>query len=297
MGVTGTNVDMAALAARIPGIRLGPRLGAGAFGTVFAAEDPELGPVAVKVLAEGVRLDDARFQGIRAVEHPSLLRLHRHGVHEGRAYVIMERVEGRELLPTLRPPRPPVDPKRVRATIPLAFGQPVQEGGVSAFLPIAPDALRRLVPALEQLASALEALHRAGKVHRDVRPENVLITPEGRVVLVDYGLLSDEGVEHDDDAIAGSPAYMSPDDEVSPASDWYAFGVLLFEALTGALPFAGTAHEVIVRKRTVIAPSPSFVVSLPPEAAPLDELCVKLLRRARSMRATADDVFATLRAS
>jgi len=286
--------ELAAWAETIPGLRLGPRLGAGAFGTVFAAEHPEHGRVALKVLPLGASVDEASFAAVAALAHPNLLRLFAHGVHLGRPYVVMERVDGVELLPSLRPPRPPVDSSRVRATIPLAFGQQVQEGGVSAFLPIRTDGLARLWPALAQLASALATLHRAGKVHRDVRPENVLITPAGRVVLVDYGLLTD--VERGDESaeIAGAPAYMAPDDEPSPASDWYSFGVLLFEALTGALPFAGTAQEVIVRKRTVIAPSPSFVVDLPPEAAPLDALCVKLLRRARTMRAGVDEVMHAL---
>lgn len=284
------NEELAAWAAGIPGVRLGLRLGAGAFGTVFAAEHESLGSVALKALPVGAHVDDAAFAALATIAHPNLLRLFRHGVHAGRAYVLMERVDGVELLSTVRPPRPPVDPTRVRATIPLAFGQPVQEGGVSAFLPIRPEGLAVLVPALRQLADALEALHRAGKVHRDVRPENVLVTREGRVVLVDYGLLVDADRQVEGEEIAGAPAYMAPDDEISPAVDWYAFGVLLFEALTGALPFAGTAHEVIVRKRTVIAPSPAFVVDLPREAAPLDELCVKLLRRARSMRAGFDEV-------
>lgn len=288
------NAELAAWAAGIPGVRLGVRLGAGAFGTVFAVEHESLGAMALKVLPPGARIDDAAFAAIAAIEHPNLLRLYRHGTHDGRAYVLMERIDGVELLSTVRPPRPPVDPTRVRATIPLAFGQPVQEGGVSAFLPIRPDGLARLLPALRQLAAALDALHRAGKVHRDVRPENVLVTREGRVVLIDYGLLVDAHDSVQGDEIAGSPAYMAPDDEISPAVDWYAFGVLLFEALTGALPFAGTAHEVIVRKRTVIAPSPGFVVDLPREAAALDDLCVKLLRRARSMRAGFPEVLRAL---
>jgi len=280
-----------------PRVVLGRRLGAGAFGTVYQAEHDIFGDVAIKVLPEGTRVDPlrAQFDAVATLCHPNLLRLHALEEHDGRAYVVMERLDGIDLLTSVRPKRPPIDPSRVRATIPLAFGQPVQEGLVSAFFPIDRAGLRRLFPALSSLASALAALHQSGRIHRDVRPENVVITHDDRVVLVDYGLLIDADAEREDDDIAGSPAYMAPDDAPSFASDWYSFGVLLFEALTGALPFGGTAHEVIVRKRTVAAPSPSFVVDLPDEARPLDELCVRLLRRAASMRPTAEEISAILR--
>lgn len=281
------DAELAEWAEGLADLTLGRQLGAGAFGAVFAAQHARYGAVAVKVLPGKSRVTDSAFAEVVALHHPNLLRMYGRGQHRGRTYAIMERVDGVELLQTVRPPPPPVDPTvRARATIPLAFGQPVQEGGTSAFIPITPDGVRRLVPALRQLAGALHALHEAGMIHRDVRPENVLVTPEGRVVLIDYGLLVDTEQEtHQEDEIAGAPAYMAPDDEPSPASDWYEFGVFLFEALTGALPFAGNAHEVVIRKGTIIAPSPGFVVDLPPEAAALDALCVKLLRRARSMRA------------
>lgn len=283
---------LAAWGATVPGLTVGTRLGSGAFGAVLAAEHPLHGAVALKVLRPGATIDPEAFRSVAAIEHPNLLRLFGHGEHAGRAYLVMERIDGVDLLAAVRPPKVPIDPSRVRATIPLAFGQPVQEGGGSVFLAIRRDGLDRLVPALRQLAAALVALHRAGKVHRDVRPENVLVTRDGRVVLVDYGLAIDVGEEIASDDIAGAPAYMAPDDEPSPASDWYGFGLLLFEALTGAQPFAGTAHEVIIRKRTVLAPSPSFVVELPddPRARALDDLCIKLLRRAARLRATAEDV-------
>jgi serine/threonine protein kinase len=144
-----------------------------------------------------------------------------------------------------------------------------------------------------QLASALHALHAAGVVHRDVRPENVLVQDE-RVILLDLDLARRHATITEDEEIAGSPAYMAPDDEIAAASDWYAFGVLLFEALTGALPFSGTAHEVVIRKRTVSAPAASFVVELPPEADDLDRLVTRLLRRVASMRPTGEEVLAIL---
>lgn len=282
---------------RPPRFVLGKRLGEGAFGTVYEASHADFGEVAVKVLPEGSRAAPlrAQFDAVAALRHPNLLRLHALEEHEGRACVVMERLDAVDLLTAVRPKRPPIDPAKVRATIPLAFGQPVQEGLVSAFFPIDREGLALLSPALAALASALAALHGSGRIHRDVRPENVLLTRDRRVVLVDYGLVIEADADREIDDVAGAPAYMAPDDVPSFASDWYAFGVLLFEALTGALPFAGTAHEVIVRKQTVAAPSPSFVVDLPPEARALDELCVRLLRRAPSMRPDADEVLSALR--
>lgn len=279
-----------------PRVTLGKRLGQGAFGTVHEATHEVFGEVAVKVLPVGTRAEPlrAQFEAVAALRHPNLLRLHALEEHDARAYVVMERLDAVGLLAAVRPKRPPIDPSKVRATIPLAFGQPVQEGLISAFFPIDREGLSRLVPALSALASALATLHRSGRIHRDVRPENVLLTREERVVLVDYGLVVEADAERQADDVAGAPAYMAPDDAPSFASDWYSFGVLLFEALTGALPFAGTAHEVIVRKQTVAAPSPSFVVELPPEASTLDALCVRLLRRAPSMRPKADEILSAL---
>jgi serine/threonine protein kinase len=307
----------------LPSLVVGDRLGQGAFATVYAADDAAHGRVALKVLPADADLSALRASAdaIARVPAPGLARVHRFGEHQGRGYLVMERIDGVDLLAWVRPPRPDLDPAKVRPTMGQAFGQPVQEGGISAFLAIERGGLRRLRPALARLADALVALHRAGKVHRDVRPENVLVTREGRVVLVDYDLVVDAGgsqlgigdawtdaervdactdaerVEAAHDTFCGSPAYMAPDDEITPACDWYAFGVLLFEALTGALPFSGTAHEVVVRKRTICAPSPSFVVDLPddPDARLLDQLCVKLLRRVARLRPTGEEVLAILR--
>lgn len=279
-----------------PRVVLGKRLGEGAFGTVHEATHEVFGDVAVKVLPAGTRVEPlrAQFDAVAALRHPNLLRLHALEEHDDRACVVMERLDGVDLLTAVRPKRAPIDPAKVRATIPLAFGQPVQEGLISAFFPIDRAGLSRLVPAMSALASALAALHQSGRIHRDVRPENVIVTRDERVVLVDYGLVIEAEAQREADDVAGSPAYMAPDDVPSFASDWYSFGVLLFEALTGALPFAGTAHEVIVRKQTVAAPSPSFVVNLPDEASSLDALCVRLLRRAPSMRPKADEILSAL---
>src|SRR6185503_18411240 len=98
---------------------------------------------------------------------------------------------------------------------------------------------------LRGLASALAALHEQGLVHLDVKPTNVLVTPEGRVVLLDFGLAAGAGDDPalEPELLAGTPAYMAPeqvDGAVAAASaDWYAVGVLVFEAMTGQRPRVG----------------------------------------------------------
>jgi eukaryotic-like serine/threonine-protein kinase len=272
----------------VPPLSLGRTLGRGAFGAVYEAEDSERGDIAVKVVPWR---DDLAERLASAVVHPNLLRLYEVRRENDTALVLMERIDGTLLLPQVRP-RP--ERKAGRPTLPLAFGQPLQEGGLSAFAPIDDRGVSILVPALRDLAAALHAMHRAGKVHRDVRPENVMLTRDGRVVLIDFGLVVSPGERGSHTEIAGAPAYMAPDEAPTAASDWYSFGVLIFEALTGALPFAGTAQEVIVRKQTVSAPSPSFVVNLPPSAKALDELCVRLLRRVPSLRPSFEEIVAGL---
>src|SRR6185369_6375986 len=138
-------------------------------------------------------------------------------------------------------------------------------------------------------AEGLRFLHDAGKVHRDVKPSNVLVTPEGRVVLLDFGLVADQ-VRHEAHSpvvsVAGTPEYMAPEQRagaaVGPPADMYAFGIMLFRALTG---------QLLERRADMPARPSLFTPGVPPL---LDELCVELLEFEPSARPTAREVLLRL---
>ena len=173
--------------------------------------------------------------------------------------------------------------------------------GVARRGPAPPLDQARLRQSLVQLVQGINAIHAAGKLHRDLKPTNVLVTRSGRVVILDFGLVREslDGSEErslEENIIAGTPAYMAPEQaagrRVGPGSDWYAVGVMLYRALSGRLPFTGSVREILAAKQGHEAPPPSLVVTpVPPE---LDDLCVSLLRRDPERRPTADEIESTL---
>ncbi|WP_437337918.1 serine/threonine-protein kinase [Sorangium sp. So ce394] len=155
---------------------------------------------------------------------------------------------------------------------------------------------RRLRAAFSQLVEGVSALHAANILHRDLKPSNVLVTRDGRVVLLDFGIAKELTPRAPGEAtvedLVGTPAYMPPERITSApeteASDWYSVGVMLYEALTGALPFAGSVVDTISAKLWSTPPPPSLLVDGVPRD--LDELCAALLQRDSAARPSGAEV-------
>jgi len=309
--------------------RLLRRLGEGGQGAVYEALDLHRQlHVALKIVrarkAEHMLRFKDEFRAARDLHHPNLIQLGELHHERGAWFFTMELVDGVDFLtwvhgplepgggeatswPTMSgaPPATPSsnpslsEPTRQTQIVPLGAGR-----GVSAD-PARPSGIRRRIglderrlrAALRQLAEGLACLHAAGKVHRDLKPSNLLVTPTGRVVLIDFGVIGEVAdPDADRGLVVGTVNYMAPEqvrgEHVDAAADWYAVGVLLFEALTGRRPFEGPSDDVGQRKQSLDAPRASELVGdVPPD---LDELCARLLARAPGGRPDAAQLLAAL---
>lgn len=230
------------------------QLGSGGMGSVFEAFDQERGMlVAVKTLREEnpqalVYLKN-EFRALADVRHPNLAQVLELVEEGGRFFVVMELVEGEDFLRYVRPSM--LSSGGTHTTVTARGGRPAEESvrGVGAEGIASNQALSfdegRVRDALGQLAAGLVGLHEHGKIHGDVKPSNILVTAQGRVVLVDFGLTRevDAALGPQGPDGAGTRAFMAPEQaagqELTSAADWYSFGVILHMTLTGELPFVG----------------------------------------------------------
>ncbi|MCA9676497.1 MAG: serine/threonine-protein kinase PknK, partial [Myxococcales bacterium] len=283
------------------------QLGEGGNGVVYRALDLVLGvEVAVKVLARSSGRDLYRFKrefrALAEVMHPNLVRLYELFVHDDQWSFSMELVDGVPLRDHLR--RRATTITDDGGTSPFDDEAPTRTGPTGELpggpaRPGAPLGDGPLADVFAQLADAVMAIHATGKIHRDLKPSNVLVEPGGRVVVLDFGLVSDadpDDVERTHEAMAvGTPAYMSPeqamDRPLTPASDWYAVGVMLYEALTGVRPFDGPAVDTL-RRRTREDPRPPRDLA-PAVPVELERLCLALLDRDPARRADGAAILAT----
>lgn len=278
-------------------------LGHGGFGTVFAAHDRTRGgEVALKVLnrtsPEGMLRFKQEFRALAGIAHRNLVVLHDlYADHEPWFYT-MELVDGAPLLlggrtsvsSTHSVAQPTFD--FLSKTTPA----PAQTRSIAPNQPIprhAPPDLALLRALFRQLAEGIDALHRADRIHRDLKPSNVLVTADGRVVILDFGLIA---AIHEHDAMrVGTPDYVAPEQiegAARPASDWYSFGVMLFEALTGSLPFRGPPAESIAARRAYDGPDPrERFEGLPDDLA---DLTRDLLRRHADQRPSGGEILTRL---
>lgn len=267
--------------------RLQRLLGTGAFGIVYEAFDRERDAlVALKVLrastGDAVYRFKHEFRSLADLVHPNLVSLYEL-ISDGRCWFFtMELVRGRSFTAhfSADEPHPPSCEAHVDTT---AETSPVRELGKTSGRPASGEvppldwfALQRLRDLLEQLTEGLDALHEAGKLHRDVKPSNVLVTPAGRLVLLDFGLVADvpAGEAFRGSRIVGTPAYMSPEqaagDTLTPASDWYSVGIMLYEVLNGDRPIKESVGDGFSSRRAAaLAESPPLPPWVPADLASL----------------------------
>jgi WD40 repeat protein len=233
----------------------------GGMGAVYRARDPQLDrEVALKVPSLDLATDMAlreRFlreaRAAAAVRHPNVCPVHDAGEVDGTCYIAMAFVEGRSL---------------------------------AAVLGDGPLPQRRAAEIGRKLASALEAVHRAGVIHRDVKAANVILDPAGEPVLVDFGLArAVDASPHvtTTGALLGTPACMAPEqvsgrpEEVGERTDVYGLGVLLYQLLTGELPFTGALPKVLM---DIVHAEPRRPSSVQPGIDPgLDGICLKAMSK------------------
>ncbi|HND55561.1 MAG TPA: serine/threonine-protein kinase, partial [Pirellulaceae bacterium] len=159
---------------------------------------------------------------------------------------------------------------------------------------------RKLRSVFVQLLRGLAHLHQCNVLHRDLKPSNIWVTTEGRVVILDYGLAleipRDGQIVTSKKSILGTATHMSPEQgacqTITEASDWYSFGVILYEALTGELPFYGTLVQLVVDKQFKNPKPPRDHNSRVP--ADLNDLCMALLNREPEKRPGPDRILAVL---
>ncbi len=239
----------------IPGLTVHEELGHGAHAIVYRARRYGRN-YALKVLRASEFADASTLTAfhreaalLSCVQHPGVVAVHEAGQVRGRPYLVMELVEGHTLAESMLTT---VDEERVIA--------------------VATD-----------VAEALGAAHRAGLTHRDVKPHNIMILPDGRAKLIDFGLAATVR-ETTDGAVAGTFAYSAPEQTgmlsrlIDGRSDLYSLGVVLFHCITGRLPFEASEVGELLRQHTVQAP-PDVRQLRPEVSAPLAAVIAKLLAK------------------
>ena len=253
-------------------------VGQGAFGTVYKAKDPELDrTVAVKVPRRGnvgdAPADVDRFlreaRSAAQLRHPSIVAIHEVGLKDGTPYLVSDFVDGVTLADLLTARRP---------------------------------APREAAKVIADVAEALHYAHQQGVVHRDVKPSNIMVRPDGSPVVMDFGLAKRDVGEITmtvEGQVLGTPSYMSPEQArgeghtVDGRSDTNSIGVVLYRLLTGELPFRGNPRMLL---HQVLHDDPKPVRSLNDRVPrDLDTICMKAMakepgRRYATAKELADDL-------
>lgn len=248
------------------------RLGTGGFGEVYRVSDQQEGGthLALKILRssnpDSLHRFKREFKSVAEIIHPNIIRLYELFRFGERWMFTMELVEGVDLLRFISGLRP--------------------ESRHSG-----------LYRCFSQLAAALRKIHQAKLLHRDLKPSNVLVTGEGRVVVLDFGLVrAFTDTPGSLFTFAGTPEYMAPESangaRLTEATDWYAFGTMLYQALADRLPFEGHFIDILRRKQMELPPAPVQLKSTVPLS--LSALCESLLQPDPSQRGGYDDVIRSI---
>jgi serine/threonine-protein kinase len=255
--------------------RVVSRVGSGGMADVFAVEDLQLGRrVALKVLHERFAQDKDFIERFRreaksaaSLSHANVVSVFDSGEWKGNYYIAMELLEGRSL------------------------DQIVREEA-----PLTPE---RAIEITEQILRAARFAHKNGVIHRDLKPHNVIVDAEGRVKVTDFGIARAGASEiTQTGSIMGTARYLSPEqaqgESIGPSSDLYAVGILLYELLTGTVPFEGESVVAIALRHLSEPPRPpsTLVSSISPN---LDAIVLKALAKDPAQRfADADEFLAAL---
>jgi serine/threonine-protein kinase len=249
------------------------RIGSGGMADVFRARDLSLDRyVGIKVLRKDYTANPGFQERFRQearsaanLSHPNIVTVHDYGVAEDQIYIVMEYIPGTDLKSLLR--------KRGRFTVEEA------------------------IPLIVQACAGIGYAHRAGLVHCDIKPHNMLVTPDQRLKVTDFGIaraLATIHPEERSEVVWGSPQYFSPEQAAgeapSPASDVYSLGVVLYEMLSGMPPFTAPTAEELARLHIEAQPIPinEYVPDVP---STLEEIVMKVLAKEPSARyRTADQL-------
>jgi serine/threonine protein kinase len=241
----------------IKGYELRARIGAGGFGAVYRAYQPIVArDVAIKIVLpqyanhpDFIRRFEAEALLVARLEHAHIVPLYDYWREPGGAYLVMRWLRGGSLRAALRRGLPP---------------------------------LESVARQLEQITAALAMAHRQGVVHRDVKPDNILLDEEGDAYLADFGIAKDlvrDATLSITGQLVGSPAYLSPEqvkgDPATPHSDIYSLGITLYEWLTGQTPFSTTLSLFDVMQKHLSEPVPSLQERRPDLPRVLDEIIQK----------------------
>ena len=242
----------------IRGYALAERIGMGGMGSVYRAVQPNVDrEVAVKIILPAfanhpdfIRRFEAEAQLVARLEHPHIVPLYDYWREPGVAYLVMRLLRG---------------------------------GNIQNLLAQGPLSIELTAKMLEQICSALNAAHRIGVIHRDLKPANVLLDEDTNAYLADFGIAKNLGNpdfenQTEMDAIIGSPQYMSPEQirslSIRPQTDIYCLGVMLYEILTGALPFNGPTPFDMIQQH-VSTPMPSLAARRSGLPAALDAVIAR----------------------